>query len=891
MFRKRYLLAGLITLTLGLVSLGIVSVNAQEYRSRNMTLADRIRQAFGGSSSSSQTTPSNRSRYSGSRKITGTANNLYQNRHPQVSGQESNHQHNNSGNYHNHSHMSNEPDDLVVHERSGAPTSSSSEPTPASQRPTPANRTTAFAEASDYGSETSSTPTPAPRRSDYTPRTGSNVGSSSSSSSREPRIASSRVAGSSNDQPLSTERAPTPAAEPKPVAAKPTPASPTPVTPKPSSPTPATSPLAAGSQSSSRRSPDPQPEPTPEPQPAPQPIAASSRDTTPERGLFESSRRPSDVPKTSHVSTPAASTTPAATKPAVGGLLLSRRMPALSVETAGPQKIVLGREAHYKLTLKNTGSDDAHDVTVAMAIPSWAEVVGTYCSRGTTHVNPQPNGPTVQWQAASLTSGGSETLEVTLLPRESRAFDLNVQVSSAPVVAHASVQVLEPKLQLAINGPTEVSYGEKAVYRLTFSNPGTASAEDVKIRLFPVDDSRDVETYEIGTLPAGGKKVAEVELVARQRGELMIRAQASALGDLTVEAQQPVLVRRPDVRLAVEGPRFQFARTIATYTLRVSNPGNDVARNVQVGAVLPREAVYVSSNMSGKHAIEEKESRVRWVLPALEPGAEQVLELRCELALSGMNRLEAVCAAEGDLRDATSVTTEVEAVADLALDLVDPSGPVAVGDELTYEITVHNRGTKASEAVELLAILADDIEPVSVEGARHTLSGQEVRIASIPQVAAGEKVRVKIRAKGYSPGNHVVRVELSCPALGTRLSVQEATRFYGEAQQQPVRTSAQPTPAPTSAPRSSRFFPTQDGSSQSSPTEAQPPSFGEPTPAGDLSPIPDSGSYTPGYGEPTPAAGSGEPNSAVDALSPRPASRYGEGASSRNQSSRYPNYR
>ncbi len=854
MYRKRTMLAGIVAICLG----AIVSVNAQEYRSRGMSLTDKIRQAFGGSNSQTH------GNHSAGRKM-GTSSN-YQNRHPNNGYQQPR-----SGG--SSQHMGQMPDDLVVHERdSAAPTSASREPTPATSGPTPANRKTAFAEASDYRAE----PTPAPRRSSYTPRAGSNVSSEpvKSSSSSSSRSTTTPTPAAASSRQLSAERRPTPAEEPQPVAA--------------------TSPQAAGGGSSSRRAvePTPQPQPQPQPQPvaakpvqaAPQPksAATSSRAVSRERDLFESRSSAKTDTSNDDLKPVAAQSAakPTATKTQPGGVLIAHRLPVLSVETLGPQKIVLGREAHYKLKLENSGSEDAKDVALTVAIPSWAEVVGTRCSRGTTHVNSQPSGPSIEWQTASVAGGASETLELTLLPRASRAFDLQVQISSAPVMAHANVQVLEPKLQLAIAGPTEVAYGEKAVYRLTFSNPGTASAEDVKIRLFPVDDSRDVETYEIGTLPPGGKKVAEVELVARQRGDLLIRAQASALGDLSVDAQQAVLVRRPDVRIALEGPQFQFARTVGTFTIRVSNPGNDVARNVQVGAVLPRDSVYVSSNLSGKQSVEEKESRVRWILAALEPGAEQVLEARCELVSSGMNRLEAVCAAEGDLRDTASTTTEVEAVADLVLDLTDPSGPVAVGTELTYEVTVSNRGTKASDEVELVAKFADAIEPISVEGGRHTLAGSEIRLAPIPQVAAGEKVRIKIRAKAYRAGNHVVSVELKCPALGTRLSVQEATRFYGEDIEQPTRRSS-----------NSRFFPTQDGSSQSSPTEtsryesapAEPrrvvPSNGEPTPAAELSPIPAAEEM------PTPAA---------DPISrePTPSSRYGNGSgtSSRNQSSRYPDY-
>ena len=46
-------------------------------------------------------------------------------------------------------------------------------------------------------------------------------------------------------------------------------------------------------------------------------------------------------------------------------------------------------------------------------------------------------------------------------------------------------------------------------------------------------------------------------------------------------------------QIEVAGPQAQFAGTLATYRIRVANPGTATARSVTVSAALPRDATHV----------------------------------------------------------------------------------------------------------------------------------------------------------------------------------------------------------------------------------------------------------------------------------------------------------
>src|SRR5262249_43695211 len=151
-----------------------------------------------------------------------------------------------------------------------------------------------------------------------------------------------------------------------------------------------------------------------------------------------------------------------------------------------------------------------------------------------------------------LEARSKEQLVIRLVPRESRPFDLAVQWTCSPVVSQALVEVKEPKLSLALDGPSEVMYGQTKVYRLTLTNPGTGDAENVVLLLAPVDGGPGAPTrHDVGLIRAGETKPIEVELAARQAGTLSVKALAVAEGNLRAEAAQDILVRRAGLKTAV----------------------------------------------------------------------------------------------------------------------------------------------------------------------------------------------------------------------------------------------------------------------------------------------------------------------------------------------------
>ena len=134
------------------------------------------------------------------------------------------------------------------------------------------------------------------------------------------------------------------------------------------------------------------------------------------------------------------------------------------------------------------------------------------------------------------------------------------------------------------------------------------------------------------------------------------------------------------------------------------------------------------------------------------------------------------------LSAAASTVTQVEALADLRLTVIDPVGPVALGTEVVYEIKIENRGTKVANNINVVGYFSEGIEPNSIQGWQGAVEVGQVVLETIPRISAGQSVNVKVLAQASRAGNHVFRAELDSddPDTKTKLAVEEWTVFHDE---------------------------------------------------------------------------------------------------------------
>lgn len=466
------------------------------------------------------------------------------------------------------------------------------------------------------------------------------------------------------------------------------------------------------------------------------------------------------------------------------GVLLASQSPSLRVETLGPEAIVVGKEAQFVVRLLNEGSAPAEGVNVRLPLPTWVQIIKAQSRLGPAQIKDDGAGQqSVVWITDAIPAGGSEQLNLTLKPTDSRPFDWLVDLSLRRTSAVTQIAVQRPELAVALFGPKDVQYGRTGVFTVQLTNPGTGDAEDVVVEFMYGD--RHLEPKPIGRLPAGQQTQIEVELSAFEAGVLRVSVAATAAGNLKAEATESLLVRRGQLEVEVQGPPMQFAGTATTYKVRVANTGNAPATNVMANVLLPRGAKPITTG----DAVEKTEAGIAWKLGTVSPGAERVIEFSCELLAAGQNRVEATAVAADDLRVLSTFVTEVTALADLKLVVNDPQGPTPVGQLATYELRIVNRGTRAAEQVSVVAQFSEGIEPVEAHGCAANLVPGQVLFHPIPTVEPGAEQTLKIIARADRAGTHRFRAEVRYGGQDTRLAAEESTYFFDP---QAVRTASRP---------------------------------------------------------------------------------------------------
>ncbi len=634
-----------------------------------------------------------------------------------------------------------------------------------------------------------------------------------------------------------------------------------------------------------------EPQPVEEPQPAsdqPEPISPA---VDPARQEF-----PAPVPQAAPASSPAVPVEPTPVPQGSSPLaedagpapLLMAVSPTLAVQTLGPRELVVGQVASYRIRVKNAGQVNAQGIVVSMDIPTWVEVVQSQAAEGKAQVQHTGGKRTLEWHLDQLAPGKQTELALKLRPTENRPVAFNVRWITQPLDSRLQIAVKEARLELALTGPDQVEFGQRAVYRLTFSNPGTADAKNVKIRLLPIDPTDQADEHTLGTIPAGGRKVVEVELVARRRGTLNIQVEASAEGGVSAASSKQVRVLQAQLAVAVRGPKFRYAGTPASYQIEVANRGDAAAKNVVVEARLPSAVDFLNSSHGGRY--DEKRGVLRWKLGRLAPGEAITLKANLEWTAEGQSTVRVEAKGEPQLQAAARLDTRVVGLADLDLDLKGPHGAAPVGEEITYQVILSNQGTKAAESVFVRVQLSPQLQPLGVEGVGEKFQIQGTQIsASVDLVPAGKKRVLKIRCRALEPGNHVVQVQALCPSLNIQLGEQKTTRFYGD-EPPTARTTGLPQPAGRQSPAGQLEPAPLEPIPESKPSAA--PSLpGQPGAQGAVTPGVPAPATSPAtgalpslqrrYGEPTPvvplparsSAGSSGSSSARPVLSgtPRPA--------------------
>jgi uncharacterized repeat protein (TIGR01451 family) len=375
----------------------------------------------------------------------------------------------------------------------------------------------------------------------------------------------------------------------------------------------------------------------------------------------------------------------------------------------------VGDTITFTLTLTNKGPDGATNVKVVDPLPAGLTFLGANASKGS--YDPIAG----VWSVGGMANGEQATLTITarvdaaapsrnLATADSDQFDPDLSDNS-PFV-DVKPQQADLEIVKSVDNPTP-KIGDTVTYTITVTNRGPDDATNVVARdLVPVGlgfvshaETRGIffpgiGTWVIGDLPSGASATLTVQVVVDVIGEETnfvvvagdqfdpVRGNNLDSATLTVAPPSADLA----VAKTVDKPTPNVGNVV-TFTVTVTNNGEDTATDVAVTDFLPAGLAYVSSTASSG---SYDPLSGQWFVGTVAVGTPQTLQIEARVLVPGTQTNTATIARANEIDpnpdNNSASASETTQQVDLHLTkVVDPTS-VQLGFNVTYTIVINNRG-------------------------------------------------------------------------------------------------------------------------------------------------------------------------------------------------------
>ena len=349
--------------------------------------------------------------------------------------------------------------------------------------------------------------------------------------------------------------------------------------------------------------------------------------------------------------------------------------------------------------------------------------------------------------------------------------------------AASSTVIAQPKLSMEVSGPGEVQLGEPITFTFHVSNSGNASATGlVLVDRLPVEfthpSGEEIE-YEIGSIKPGETREIHLSVLAAQRGRGLNRAFIVGDGNLEESADAEVTIIAPQLDINVTGPRRRYLKRKANYSIELANPGDAFARNVHVISRVPAGMEFVEANLQGN--FDRQSRHIVWDIPQLAAGTNTNIEFTLMPIKIGKQKQHIEASAEPGLSVQSELTTDVQGIAAIMLEVIDLEDPIEIDASTTYEIRVVSQGSQSCTNVKLVAEIPAGLQVVNTKGpTKATVSDTQVVFDPLPKVGPGVDVIYRIQAKGIQPGDQRFKVRITTDELKRPIHEEESTNVYSD---------------------------------------------------------------------------------------------------------------
>jgi uncharacterized repeat protein (TIGR01451 family) len=473
---------------------------------------------------------------------------------------------------------------------------------------------------------------------------------------------------------------------------------------------------------------------------------------------------------------------------------LGRQEPAVSLEWVGSPTAKIGQAGDYVLVVRNVSNVPVQQVVVRVRMPGGLTVA-------TTEPRVAPENGTLTWELGTLLAKQERNIQLKLVADAKGDVTPQAWVTFTGSTA-LRIKVREPKLALKASAPDKVLVGDPAQFNLAVSNPGDGSADQVKIHAVLSEGLEHARGnrihFEIGNLAAGETRNVALLCATRTGGAQKCEASAEAEGGLKAADTASVNVIMPRLDLHLSGPGLRYLERKALYTLKVTNPGDAPATNVTVADTVPAGFKVLAASNGGRHDFQAR--TVSWFLGEIGPGQTREVQLEVQAVNPGEHKHKATAVGARGLRAESELTTRVEGLSALLVELVDTEDPIEVNGDTAYEVRVTNTGSKTETDIKLVATVPDKMQFKNAQGpARYREEGKTIVFEPLDKLAPRADAIFRINVKALEPGTVRFKIQITSTNLTEPVIKMEATRIYSDAPE-PAGAPANPSPGTPAGP-------------------------------------------------------------------------------------------
>lgn len=430
--------------------------------------------------------------------------------------------------------------------------------------------------------------------------------------------------------------------------------------------------------------------------------------------------------------------------------------------------LTVGEELIYSINVRNVGTAPQTSYVIRDSIPAYTELVEIFDDGNL-------DNDTIVWEKQNLQPGESTTVRFKVRTIQN-GDKLKWTLSNTATVNGVNTNTLTnevaiPKLTFKKEVNKDVANeGDKLVYTITVENVGEFPAYNIEIN----------DSVPKGTSSSDNTSITIDELKAGKSQSFSFKATVDELPDgiLTSNITNTATVNGHDtneVVTVINKPKLEIEKisnisedTILkvgdeiTYTIRVSNTGTDVARNIVVSDVIPNLTKVVDKGTASKRLFSDK---LKWTIDELNPGDTQDFEFTV-ITLSkedlDENELQWQVTNQATLEFENKTLESNEVINNVGVPIFELNKEVTEvevyeNDNFTYKLTVENIGSVNSETVTVTDVLPPGVELVEDSISDGGIYNPETNTITwtLPSINAGEIKNLTFSVKALEMGENV----------------------------------------------------------------------------------------------------------------------------------------